>query len=144
MTTETCFEESGILTADELTRMVCDKDVKVIGFHDHKKASEKYVVLSVTDDGKEKEWRLPYYYRRTDVRVDTVAELVDYVRRCRPRLTVAGVRDCKAKYGKLANSIFGKNANVTLAIFRSCSKSVATGSATKTSRIRIRNEGYKT
>lgn len=118
MTTETCFEESRILTADELTRMVCDKDVKVIGFHDHRKASEKYVVLSITDDGKEKEWRLPYYYRRTDIRIDTVAELVNYVRRCRPRLSVAGVRECKEKFGRLANSVFGRKANVTLAIFK--------------------------
>lgn len=54
MTDETSLEESRILTAEELTRMVDDKDVKVIGFYDHKKASERYVVwlLITVDDGQ--------------------------------------------------------------------------------------------
>lgn len=54
MTNETSLEEARILTAEELTRMVDDKDVKVIGFYDHKKASERYVVwlLVTMDDGQ--------------------------------------------------------------------------------------------
>lgn len=118
MTNETSLEESRILTAEELTRMVDDKDVKVIGFYDHKKASERYVVVSVASDGEEREWRLPYYYRRTNVRIDNVADLVDYIKECKPRLSAKNIEECKAEFGRLARSMFGKNAGVTLPIFR--------------------------
>lgn len=118
MTKETRLAESKTLTAEELTKMVGDKDLKVIGFYDHKKASERYVVVSVASDDGTREWRLPYYYRRTNVRVDTAAGLVDYVRRCRPRLSAEGIEECKARFGRLAKSTFGRNAGVTLAIFR--------------------------
>lgn len=54
MTKETRLAESKTLTAEELTKMVGDKDLKVIGFYDHKKASERYVVwLLITMDDRQ-------------------------------------------------------------------------------------------
>ena len=111
-------EQSEKLTAEELTLRIDRKGVTATGFFEHSKASERYVILSVSDGGVTREWYLPYYYRRTNVRIDTTAELVDYVRDCVGLLSREQVASFKAATGKLSKTLFGKNANVTLPIFR--------------------------
>ena len=111
-------EQSEKLTAEELTLRVDRKGVTATGFFEHSKASERYVILSVSDGDATKEWYLPYYYRRTNVRIDTTAELVDYVRDCVGLFSRENVASFKAATGKLSKTLFGKNASVTLPIFK--------------------------
>lgn len=119
MTTEILLNDGKeALTTEALTAMIGDADIKAVGFYDHTKATERYVVLSVADEGGAKEWCLPYYYRRTNVRIDTAAELATYIKECKPRLSASGVAQSKAEFAKLAKTLFGKNAGVTLPIFR--------------------------
>ena len=111
-------EQSEKLTAEELTLRVDRKGVTATGFFEHSKASERYVILSVSDGDATKEWYLPYYYRRTNVRIDTTAELVNYVRDCVGLFSRGRIASFKAATGKLSKTLFGKNASVTLPIFR--------------------------
>ena len=106
------------LTAAELTVKIGLKDVAATGFFEHTRASERYVVLSVVDGGVAKEWYLPYYYRRTNVRIDTVVELVDYIRKCVKLLTKSRVAVFKSDMSDSMKTLFGKNASVTLPIFK--------------------------
>lgn len=110
--------QSEELTAEELTLKLNLKGVTATCFFEHAKASERYVIISVSDGTESKEWYLPYYYRRTNVRIDTVAELVDYVRHCVDLFSKKHIEAFKTRTGKLAKTLFGKNANVTLPIFK--------------------------
>lgn len=106
------------LTSEDLTVRVGCEGVRVTGFFDHTKATERYVILSVADGDTMREWYLPYYYRRTDVRIDTIQGLVDYVKKCAPFLRLRHVVQYRGELSRQMTSLFGKNANVTLPIFR--------------------------
>lgn len=106
------------LTAEELTLRIDRKGVTATGFFEHAKASERYVILSISDGSASKEWYLPYCYRRTNVRIDSAAELVDYVRRCISLLSKERIAAFKGAMGARAKTLLGENANVTLPIFR--------------------------
>lgn len=111
-------EKSESLTSEDLTVKIGRRGVKVTGFFDHTKAAERYVILSICDGHSTREWYLPYCYRRADVRIDTVAELVDYVIKCIPLLTSEHTSAYKTELKKSLVSLFGKKSNVTLPIFR--------------------------
>lgn len=111
-------DKSEKLTAQELTDMIGLSKVKAIGFFNHTKATERYVILSVDDAGTTKEWYLPYYYRRTNVRIDTTSDLVDYVGKSVPMLTAKRVATYKAEIQKILKKLFGKKSSVTLPIFK--------------------------
>lgn len=110
--------KSESLTSEDLTVKIGRRGVKATGFFDHTKATERYVILSICDGCSTREWYLPYYYRRTNVRIDTVAELVDYVIKCISLLTSERTSVYKAELKKELASLFGKKSNVTLPIFR--------------------------
>lgn len=111
-------EKSESLTSEDLTVKIGRRDVRATGFFDHTKATERYVILVIGDGASSREWYLPYYYRRTNVRIDTVAELVDYVKSRVPLLSSEHISAYKDALKKQLLSLFGKKANVTLPIFR--------------------------
>ncbi|MGN0855456.1 MAG: restriction endonuclease [Kiritimatiellia bacterium] len=118
MATETWLNEGKErLTAEKLTEMVGDKDIKVVGFYDHKKATERYAVLSIAENDVAKVWCLPYYYRRTNVRIDTITELVSYIKQCKSCLSASGVSRSKTEFSRLEKTLL-KNAGVTRPIFK--------------------------
>ena len=106
------------VTVKELTDMVNEKGVKVTGFFDHKKASERYVILSVDCNGKEKEWYVPYFYRRTNIFIDNEGELAKYIKLRLPLLCAAVIEGYKAATVKTAKLIIGKDSDVTWPIFK--------------------------
>ncbi|MGN0846761.1 MAG: hypothetical protein ACI4RA_05190 [Kiritimatiellia bacterium] len=105
------------LTASELTMKIGRKDIQILGFFDHTKASERYVVASVIDGGLWKEWYIPYYYRRTNIRIETVANLIGYIREVIPLLNGTRVAEFKAAMRKRQKKLFGEAAHVTRPIF---------------------------
>ena len=115
---ETELNENSKVTAEELTEMVNDKSVKVIGFFDHTKASERYVVISVDCDGSKKEWYIPYFYRRTNLFIESKNELAAYIKLRLPQLRRAVVETYKAEMVKTAKSVIGKSSDVTWPIFK--------------------------
>lgn len=72
-------QETEKLTAEELTMLVGDADIKVIGFSTHRKASEAYVIISAKDGNVWNEWYIPYEYRRTNTFIDSAADLAQYI-----------------------------------------------------------------
>ena len=106
------------LTAEKLTQMIADKDMKVVGFWTHTKASESYAILSVLDGGVAKEWYVSYVYRRTNTFIDVATELAEYLRKCKTLLTVRRVNEFKKIMAKQTKHLFGKNSTVTLPIFK--------------------------
>lgn len=101
----------------ELAKMIGDPDIRVMGFFDHKKASERYVIISIRSNVTEKEWYLPYYYRRTNVRIDKVKDLVSFVLRCKPILTELGISTFVSEIRPMARAIIGHGSSVTYPIF---------------------------
>lgn len=106
------------LTAADLMRMVNDRQVQIKGFWTHTKASESYVIASFGDDGVWVDWYLPYVYRRTNVFIDSVSELVSYVRLCKKRLTNLRIEDFVRTMRRQAHHLFGSHSTVTLPIFK--------------------------
>lgn len=106
------------LTAENLTRMIDDKDVEVIGFWTHTKATESYVILSVFVDEAKREWYVPYVYRRTNTFIDGATELAEYLTKCKSLLTVSRVEEFKKIMAKKKKLLFSKNATVTFPIFK--------------------------
>lgn len=106
------------VTAKELTDMVDNKNVYVTGFFDHTKASERYVIISVDCDGYEKEWYVPYFYRRTNLFINTKAKLAEYIKLRIPQLCADVVENYKATTIKTAKSIIGNDSAVTWPIFK--------------------------
>ena len=105
------------VTTEMLTGMLGDVDLKVVGFFDHTKASERYVIVSSFESKSWREWYLPFYYRRTNVRIDTLAELVEFIRSRRSFLSEKTVAAFKSAMKVRGAEIIGKGANVTLPIF---------------------------
>lgn len=105
-------------TAEEITNMVNEKSVRVTGFFDHTKASERYVVILVDSDGGTREWCVPYFYRRTNLFIDTKEDLSDYIRLRLPKLCAASVKAYKEKTIKTAKTVIGRASDVTWPIFR--------------------------
>lgn len=118
MTTETWMNgETERITAEALTMMVGDRDIKVTGFWTHTKATESYAIIFVCDNGKWKEWYVPYVYRRTNTFIDTAQELAEYIKSRKPFLTEVRVEEFKAMMKKQISELFGKQSTVTLPIF---------------------------
>lgn len=106
------------VSAKELTEMVNNKSVKVSGFFDHTKASERYAVITVKCDGIEKEWYVPYFYRRTNLFIDTKEKLAEYIKLRLPLLCAHVVEEYKATTAKTAKPIIGNASDVTWPIFK--------------------------
>ena len=106
------------LTAEDLTKMVGDSDIKVLGFWTHTKATESYVLISICDNGKWREWYIPYVYRRTNTLIDTVQDIAKYIKLRKWFLSKSRVESFKVVMNKQLNSLFGKQSLVTLPIFK--------------------------
>lgn len=106
------------LSVAELTRAVADPNIKVIGFLVHKKASEKYVVVSIESSGISCEWVIPYLYRRTGTIIDDEKGLVALIWKSKQCLTVDNIVAYKARMRPRLKSLFGSGATVTIPIFR--------------------------
>lgn len=105
------------VTADSLTMMVSDSSLNVTGFFDHTKASERYVIVSVRSGANRKTWYLPFYYRRTNVYIDIVEELVVFLKTSKELLTAKSIATFVRNTRKLATDVIGSRASVTLPIF---------------------------
>lgn len=105
------------ISAEALTGMINDRDIKVEGFFDHKKASERYVIISLRDDAKTREWYLPYYYRRTNVRIDEAKGLVSFVKHSKTLLSSNNIAKFIAEMRPMAREIIGHGSSVTYPIF---------------------------
>jgi len=117
MVEESAALDEVMLSTSELTMKVGCKQMEAVGFFDHAKATERYAIVAVTDGLISKEWYVPYYYRRTNVRIETVENLVQYLKSVIPLLNSSRVADFKASIKKQKKVLFGKNASVTLPIF---------------------------
>lgn len=106
------------ITTKELTEMVNDRRVTAIGFFDHTKASERYVIISVVCSGFSKEWYIPYFYRRTNLFIDTKDALVTYIKLCIPKLHPRAIEEYKKAVVKTAKTVIGEASDVTWPIFK--------------------------
>ena len=105
------------LTTATLNSMITDTHLEAIGFWNHSKASERFVVVRKTKTVGNFQWFLPYYYRRTNTRIDSVSELADYIREKSHFLTPSAIETFKKDVKVSIKEIFG-NATVTVPIFR--------------------------
>lgn len=118
MTTETWLNrETERLTADKLTTMVGDKDIKAIGFWTHTKATESYALVSVRDGGAWREWYIPFVYRRTNTFIDTAQDLAEYIKLRKSFLSARRVDAFKVSMKRKITQLFGAKSTVTLPIF---------------------------
>jgi len=106
------------ISSEELTKLVGTEGVVVVGFIEHSKASESYVVINYTFNSVSEECYLPYEYRRTDTHIKSVDELVAYIKKCLPLLLDKNICQFKGKALRESASVFGEKAVVTLPIFR--------------------------
>lgn len=105
--------ETKTYTAYEVTMKINDKGINVLGFYDHRKASEKYVVIWCNG----REWVIPYSYRRTNLFIDSIDELVELIKRYKDNLSTEYIELYKKDIGSQIAEIFGENADVTIPIF---------------------------
>ena len=106
--------ETKTCTAPELTMKIRDPDINVIGFYEHTKASEKYVVVWYVN----RRWPVPYEYRRTNLFIDSAEELVELIKKYKPNFTERFVNQFRRDISVQVHDIFGENAVVTIPIFR--------------------------
>ena len=119
MTTETLLNNrTERLTAEELTMMVGDRDIRISGFWIHTKATESYVLVSVREDSSWKEWYVPFVYRRTNTFIDSKRDLAEYVKSRKTLLTSRRVAAFKQTMKRQMGKLFGAQSTVTLPIFR--------------------------
>ena len=107
-----------MVSAESLTAAVGDPDIRVIGFCANTKASELFAVVSYADGKDAPTWYVPYQYRRTDVFVDSVDEMVSFLKAAKNRLNRKYVIAYKERMGKAIYEHFGKGASVTVPIFK--------------------------
>ena len=123
-------QETEKLTAEELTMLVGDADIKVIGFSTHRKASEAYVIISAKDGNVWNEWYIPYEYRRTNTFIDSAADLAQYIISKKEFLSAVNIENYKKALKRQTSNLFGKRAKVTSGIFKKllndCGKWVCT------------------
>jgi len=118
---ETCLNkgtEIEKLTADDLTMIVGDNEVKVLGFLAHGKATEDYAVVSVCCNGVWNEWYIPYVYRWHNICINTAIEIAERIKACKPLLTVANIEAYKINTRRLIKLLLGARADVTTPIFK--------------------------
>ena len=110
-------EGTSTVSSDELNAKVADSDINILGFAEHSKASEKYVVAEYRFNGRWKEWYIPYYYRRTNVLIDTESELVDLVKDSKQYLSHQNIEAFKKDITNELSNLFGSGSDVTRPIF---------------------------
>lgn len=110
--------ETEKISVDKLTALIGDSDIKVLGFWNHTKATESYILLSICDTGECREWYVPYVYRRTNTFIETTAALVEYIKECKQFLNARRVEEFKKMMKKQTKQLFGAQSTVTLPIFR--------------------------
>jgi len=106
------------LSASEMTKAVSDSNTVVLGFYDHKKASEKYVIVRYTHSGVSREWVIPYQYRRTNTFVDDEKSMVELIRSSKSLVTKDNIERFKRKILPRVKELFGEGATVTIPIFK--------------------------
>lgn len=104
-----------VLTVSKLRDAIesVDGSANVLGFYDHTKASERYVVIQVGG----RTWCVPYYYRRTQLFIDSDEELVEYLAQVIPLLNDGGITKFKNLVKPCVDEIFGQGSTVTRPIF---------------------------
>lgn len=112
--------ENGTKTVskEEVTFAIADGQTSVRGFYVHTKASEKYVVVSFGMGSHPKEWVIPYQYRRTNLFIDDLANLVKLINNSKSRLNSEGVESFKRAISGRETEYFGSGATVTIPIFK--------------------------
>lgn len=106
-----------VYSAAEITEAVADADIRVVGFFVHRKASEKYIVVTYREKGCIKEWLIPYQYRRTNTFVDTLCDLVGLLRTIKSKLMLQSIKSYKERIRRQIVILFGRGASVTIPIF---------------------------
>ena len=118
MTNEVRLEESTkSFSAETLTSMIADSQISVTGFYNNEKASEKYVVIFYNGRTPRHDWVLPFYYRRTNTRIDSATELCDFIKTSTLCLSNERISAFQKEISKNITSFFG-NAKVTIPIFK--------------------------
>ncbi|MBP5351706.1 MAG: hypothetical protein J6Y56_07075 [Fibrobacterales bacterium] len=107
-------KEAKPLSAMELTEAIGDRDIRIKGFETHSKASESYVLLAI----RGKEWQVPYFYRRTNLFIDSTQKLVDYIKERKPFLNAKSVKKFQSRMQKGIEELFGAKSTVTLPGFK--------------------------
>lgn len=74
------------------------KEMKVIAFREHSKASEKYVDVKIENsDNFIWEGSIPYYYRRTGLFIETESDLVIYLKKIKSFFSESNIQSFKEK-----------------------------------------------
>lgn len=106
------------LTAEGLSKRINDEPLKVIGFWEHRKATERYVILTIRNGTGVKEWYIPYVYRRTNTFIDEANELAEYIKSIKQFLTPDNIASFKHHWTDQLDKLFGERAAVTRPIFK--------------------------
>lgn len=113
------------ITKEYLTSTLKESGVEVLGFYEHSKASESYVVVRHTINSIVHIRHLPYNYRRTNTHITNISDLCDYTKKGLSSFSQSNISQFVDKAYRDADEIFG-NATVTLPIFKklleSCGK----------------------
>lgn len=106
------------VSSESLTTAVGDPDIRVRGFCANTKASELFAIVSYADGDIAPLWYIPYQYRRTDVFVDSLEEMVSLLKSAKKRLNRKYIVAYSDRIGKTIYEYFGKGASVTVPIFK--------------------------
>ena len=110
-------DKTTMVTSYGITAHIDDSQISVIGFAEHSKASEKYVVAEYSFGVAKKVWYVPYYYRRTNLFIDTEEELVELLKDSKQYLCPETIRQYKSTITKELPNLFGAGSDVTRPIF---------------------------
>ncbi len=115
-------EDELTFTAEELTEMmknqVKNDTVKVLGFYNHSKAGERYVLFDLVNaDHSLSQWAIPYSYRRTATEILTPSDLCSYLSNRITDLNPDKIEIFKQNIRGQLSKFFG-SAPVTIPIFK--------------------------
>lgn len=76
------------MNLEKLSNYISNNNIKILGFREHNKASEKYVNVIFSYENEESvEVSIPYQYRRTGLFIDNEQELAKYLEKIYPFFT---------------------------------------------------------